>query len=79
MGISLVTVQDIIASEYLLRKDFYATFGITEDDLQRYLCDHNFSLPSVDAVVNFCVMQPTPQQLSLASSIYTNRILLIQQ
>jgi hypothetical protein len=24
-------------------------------------------------------MQPTPQQLSLASSIYTNRILLIQQ
>jgi hypothetical protein len=51
-GQSLSYIKDIIANEYTLNKHFYSSFGITELDLSSYLSDRQYSLQSVDAVIN---------------------------
>ena len=51
-GQSMLEVENIVSSEFLQRKAFYLTFGITEEDLASYLSDRQHALQSVDAVLN---------------------------
>ena len=51
-GSSIASIHYTIIDEYLMNRQVYAAFGVTEQDLHTYLESNQFQLQSVDTIIN---------------------------
>ena len=51
-GMLMTNIHQCIIDEYLLNRNIYESFGVSEDDLQHYLAFKDYRLHSVDTLLN---------------------------